>query len=197
MAFDWAWEKGKPTDEREFKILQSSPTMFWPELDQWRPVPHVGGRVRVCADGRSSSSSGTTSSSPSRRGRARRRCGIRTRATGVATSTTAASPAGCRSTTSTSATGACTSSTAATATACSPHRQPEHVQSDLLFCEPDESRAVACPISRRRRDVPPQQDAAHDARPTSTDAWRRDPDAAPSRGRRSTARATTTRGRST
>jgi len=26
------------------------------------------------------------------------------------------------------------------------HRQPEHVQSDLLRCEPDLSRAVACPI---------------------------------------------------
>ena len=33
MAFDWAWEKGQEKDERQFKILQSSPTMFWPELN--------------------------------------------------------------------------------------------------------------------------------------------------------------------
>ena len=26
------------------------------------------------------------------------------------------------------------------------HRQPDDVQSDLLYCEPDESRAVACPV---------------------------------------------------
>ena len=27
------------------------------------------------------------------------------------------------------------------------HRRPEHLQSDLLVCEPDERRAVACPVS--------------------------------------------------
>ena len=32
MAFDWAWEEGTERDERPFKILQSSPTLFWPEL---------------------------------------------------------------------------------------------------------------------------------------------------------------------
>jgi ectoine hydroxylase-related dioxygenase (phytanoyl-CoA dioxygenase family) len=26
------------------------------------------------------------------------------------------------------------------------HRQPDDVQSDLLYCEPDESKAVACPL---------------------------------------------------
>jgi len=34
MAFDWAWEKGQDKDERQFKILQSSPTLFWPELNE-------------------------------------------------------------------------------------------------------------------------------------------------------------------
>jgi hypothetical protein len=33
MAFDWAWETGQERDERQFKILQSSPTLFWPELN--------------------------------------------------------------------------------------------------------------------------------------------------------------------
>ena len=34
MAFDWAWEKGTPREEREFKIVQASPTQFWPELSE-------------------------------------------------------------------------------------------------------------------------------------------------------------------
>ena len=29
MAFDWAWEKGKDRDERDFRILQSSPSLLW------------------------------------------------------------------------------------------------------------------------------------------------------------------------
>jgi len=29
MAFDWAWEKGTDAKDRPFKILQSSPSLFW------------------------------------------------------------------------------------------------------------------------------------------------------------------------
>jgi hypothetical protein len=29
MAFDWAWEKGTDREDRPFKILQSSPSIFW------------------------------------------------------------------------------------------------------------------------------------------------------------------------
>jgi phytanoyl-CoA hydroxylase len=36
LAFDWAWEEGKDRDQRDFRILQSSPTIFWPELNQSR-----------------------------------------------------------------------------------------------------------------------------------------------------------------
>jgi phytanoyl-CoA hydroxylase len=36
MAFDWAWEKGKSKDERDFKIVQSSPSIFWPTLNEAR-----------------------------------------------------------------------------------------------------------------------------------------------------------------
>jgi ectoine hydroxylase-related dioxygenase (phytanoyl-CoA dioxygenase family) len=32
LAFDWAWEKGKSQAEREFKIVQGSPTMVWPDI---------------------------------------------------------------------------------------------------------------------------------------------------------------------
>jgi phytanoyl-CoA hydroxylase len=31
LAFDWAWSKDKGRDEREFRILQASPTHTWPE----------------------------------------------------------------------------------------------------------------------------------------------------------------------
>ena len=34
MAFDWAWEKGTPKEERAFKIVQSSPTRIWPKFNE-------------------------------------------------------------------------------------------------------------------------------------------------------------------
>ena len=33
LAFDWAWQEGTDRDQRDFAILQSSPTIFWPELN--------------------------------------------------------------------------------------------------------------------------------------------------------------------
>ena len=36
MAFDWAWEEGQPRDQRAFKIVQSSPSLFFPELNDER-----------------------------------------------------------------------------------------------------------------------------------------------------------------
>ena len=33
MAYDWAWEKGTPREQREFKIVQASPTRYWPEIN--------------------------------------------------------------------------------------------------------------------------------------------------------------------
>ncbi len=36
MAFDWAWEEGTPKEDRAFKIVQSSPTLFFPELNEAR-----------------------------------------------------------------------------------------------------------------------------------------------------------------
>jgi ectoine hydroxylase-related dioxygenase (phytanoyl-CoA dioxygenase family) len=32
LAFDWAWERGKSKAERAFKIVQGSPTLVWPEI---------------------------------------------------------------------------------------------------------------------------------------------------------------------
>ena len=36
LAFDWAWEAGTPREKREFKLVQSSPTRLFPELDESR-----------------------------------------------------------------------------------------------------------------------------------------------------------------
>lgn len=36
LAFDWAWDEGTERDQRDFRILQSSPTIFFPELDEAR-----------------------------------------------------------------------------------------------------------------------------------------------------------------
>ena len=50
LAFDWAWEKGtEQGEQRDFKILQSSPTIYWPELNEAR-FRLVGDRVRLGAD---------------------------------------------------------------------------------------------------------------------------------------------------
>jgi ectoine hydroxylase-related dioxygenase (phytanoyl-CoA dioxygenase family) len=53
-----------------------------------------------------------------------------------------------------------------------PHRQPEHVQSDLLFCEPDLARAVACPI-RAGSVTFHHGKTPHRTPPNRSDAWRR------------------------
>jgi len=36
MAYDWAWEKGTPKEQREFKLVQASPTRQFPELNDAR-----------------------------------------------------------------------------------------------------------------------------------------------------------------
>jgi phytanoyl-CoA hydroxylase len=52
------------------------------------------------------------------------------------------------------------------------HRQPEHVQSDLLLCEPDETRAIACPI-RAGSVTFHHGKTPHMTPPNRSDAWRR------------------------
>ena len=53
-----------------------------------------------------------------------------------------------------------------------PHHQVEHVQSDLLYCEPDPARQVACPI--RVGDVTFHHSKTPHMTPTNrSDAWRR------------------------
>jgi phytanoyl-CoA hydroxylase len=36
LAFDWAWEKGRTLEQREFKIVQGMPSLVWPEVSEAR-----------------------------------------------------------------------------------------------------------------------------------------------------------------
>ena len=53
-----------------------------------------------------------------------------------------------------------------------PHRQPDNVQSDLLFCEPDTSRRVACPITKGTVTFHHSK-TPHMTDRNQTDTWRR------------------------
>ena len=144
MAFDWAWQAGEARDERQFRILQSSPTMFWPELKdsallRWaagfgsallgREVefwydqflakpPDISVATRWHQDeaywGRDLADLSLTCWMPMHDVDERNGC-------------MHFIDRGHRD-------------------GVLEHRQPPDVQSDLIFCEPDESRTVACPI---------------------------------------------------
>jgi phytanoyl-CoA hydroxylase len=145
MAFDWAWEKGKERDQRDFRILQSSPTLFWPELNQapfrfWatefasalmgRPLefwydqflakpPDKSVATRWHQDeaywGRNLDERGITCWMPMHDVDERNGC-------------MHFIDGGHRD-------------------GVLEHRQPDDVQSDLLCCAPDETRSVACPLA--------------------------------------------------
>lgn len=38
LAFDWAWDENESTEERSFRIVQSTPALVWPEIadTRWR-----------------------------------------------------------------------------------------------------------------------------------------------------------------
>jgi len=144
LAFDWAWDKSRSRDEREFKIVQGSPTLAWPEISQsrfrhWmvsfasellgRPVefwydqflakpPRDGAITYWHQDegywGRNLDERGITCWMPLHDVDERNGC-------------MHFIDGGHRD-------------------GILPHAQPSHVQSDLLYCEPDLARTVPCPI---------------------------------------------------
>ena len=144
VAFDWAWEKGTPREERRFRIVQASPTHLWPELARerfrvWsgeyasslmkRPCvfwydqflakpPGEGAQTLWHQDegywGRNLDERGITCWMPLHDVAPHNGCMHFIRA-------------GHRE-------------------GILEHRQPEHIQSDLLTCEVDSSREVACPL---------------------------------------------------
>lgn len=144
MAFDWAWEKGQSREERDFKIVQSSPSLFFPELmdaayRRWavefasalmrRPVefwydqflakpPEKSAPTLWHQDegywGRNLEDRGITCWMPMHDVDPNNGC---------MHFIDGGHQLGVLE-----------------------HRQPDNVQSDLLFCEPDESKAMACPL---------------------------------------------------
>ena len=144
MAFDWAWDKDVPREARAFRIVQSSPTRFWPEFndslfrrwaiefgsrlmgvplefwyDQFLAKPPDNRAPTYWHQdegywGRNLDEKGIT-------------CWMPFHDVDPANGCMHFIDGGHRD-------GVLT------------HRRPEHVQSDLLCCEPDESRTIACPI---------------------------------------------------
>lgn len=144
MAYDWAWEKDKPLDKREFKIVQASPTRYWPELNSARfriwaiefasalmrhPVefwydqflakpPEKGAPTLWHQDegywGRNLDEGGIT-------------CWMPMHDVNVDNGCMHFVDRGHKD-------------------GVLEHFSPDHIASDLLYCKPDESRAVACPL---------------------------------------------------
>jgi phytanoyl-CoA hydroxylase len=170
FAFDWAWEKGKSKDEREFKIVQGMPSRAWPAIaetrfrrwmiefasalmktpmefwyDQFLAKPPREGAVTYWHQdegywGRNLLGRGITCWMPLHDVDERNGC-------------MHFIDRGHRD-------------------GILEHRQPPHVQSDLLYCEPDTSRAVACPI-RAGSVTFHHGKTPHMTPPNVSDQWRR------------------------
>ena len=144
LAYDWAWEKGRSKEEREFKIVQGSPSMVWPEIkharfrlwmiefasrlmnariefwyDQFLAKPPRDGAPTYWHQdegywGRNLLDRGITCWMPLHDVDQRNGC-MHFIDRGHRDGVLV-------------------------------HRQPGHIQSDLLYCEPDLARMVACPL---------------------------------------------------
>jgi ectoine hydroxylase-related dioxygenase (phytanoyl-CoA dioxygenase family) len=145
VAFDWAWDAKTDRDKREFRILQSSPTRIWPEFNdaifrKWAVEfgsALLGKRVEFWYDQFLGKPPGT--SVPTYWHQDEGYWGRNLWDKGI----TCWMPLhdvdaknGCMHFIDGGHKGPVLE-----------HKQPEGVQSDLLFCEPDESRMVVCPIS--------------------------------------------------
>jgi phytanoyl-CoA hydroxylase len=170
MAFDWAWEKGQERDQRDFKILQSSPSMFWDDFDD--------AAFRVWAVEFGSALMGRTLefwydqllAKPPRRSVATRwhqdeaywgrllddkgiTCWMPLHDVDPSNGCMHFIDGGHRD-------------------GVLEHRNPAEVQSDLLACAPDEARAVACPL-RVGGVTFHHSKTPHMTPPNVTDRWRR------------------------
>ncbi len=170
LAFDWAWEKGKSREEREFKIVQGSPTMAWPAISNTRfrrwMIPFASALMKSEVEfwydqflakppregaptywhqdegywGRNLLERGITCWMPLHDVDARNGC-------------MHFIDRGHRD-------------------GILQHRQPGHIQSDLLYCEPDLSRVKACPI-RAGSVTFHHGKTPHMTPANSSDEWRR------------------------
>ena len=162
MAFDWAWEEGQPRDQRAFKIVQSSPSLFFPELNDERfrswAVEFASALMRqplefwydqflakppgASVPTRWHQDEGYWGRNLDERGIT---CWMPMHDVDEINGCMQFIDGGHRQ-------------------GVMQHQLVPGVQSDLLYCEPDESHRVVIPLRKGRRHVPPQQDAPHDER---------------------------------
>jgi hypothetical protein len=145
LAFDWAWPKGTERDQRDFRILQSSPTVFFPEINDsvfraWAidyASALLGGRVEFWYDqflAKPPKKSATTRWHQDEAYWGRNldeqavTCWMPLHDVDERNGCMHFIDGGHRD-------------------GVLEHRQPPDVQSDLLYCEPDEARMVACPLA--------------------------------------------------
>lgn len=170
LAYDWAWEKGTSRDARAFKIVQSSPTRLWPEINdstfrRWaiefagalmgRPLEFWYDQFLAKPPGNQTPTywhqdEGYWGRNLDERGIT---CWMPFHDVDPRNGCMHFIDGGHR-------------------IGILEHRQPDNVQSDLLFCEPDESRTVACPLQLGgvtfHHGKTPHMTPAN-----STDQWRR------------------------
>jgi hypothetical protein len=170
LAYDWAWEKGTTRETRAFKIVQSSPTRLWPEINDspfrhWaiafagallgRPLEFWYDQFLAKPPGNDAPTywhqdEGYWGRNLDERGIT---CWMPFHDVDPSNGCMHFIDGGHRD-------------------GVLEHRQPGHVQSDLLYCEPDESRTVACPLKLGgvtfHHGKTPHMTPAN-----STQAWRR------------------------
>lgn len=170
MAFDWAWEKGTSRETRSFKIVQASPTRHWPEFNDavfrhWAIAygsALLGQRVEFWYDQFLAKpphndtptywhqDEGYWGRNLDERGIT---CWMPFHDVDVTNGCMHFIDGGHR-------------------LGVFEHRQPDHVQSDLLRCDPDESDMVACPI-RLGSVTFHHGKTPHMTPANNSDAWRR------------------------
>ena len=170
LAFDWAWEKGTPREKRAFRIVQGSPTLVWREIAKTRfrawmldfGARLLGRPVEFWYD--------QFLAKPPREGAAtywhqdEAYWGRNLEERGI-TCWMPLQDVDARNGCMHFIGGGHRDGVLA-------HRQPEHVQSDLLFCEPDLARQVACPIPRGSVTFHHGK-TPHMTPPNRSDAWRK------------------------
>jgi phytanoyl-CoA hydroxylase len=145
LAFDWAWEKGTPRERRSFGIVQGSPTLVWREIAgtrfrRWMRAyasQLMGGEVEFWYDQflAKPPREGATTYWHQDEGYWGRNLDDRGITCWMPLVDVDAHN-GCMHFVD-----------GGHRRGVLEHRQPEHIQSDLLCCEPDVARAVACPIA--------------------------------------------------
>ena len=170
LAFDWAWEKDTPLKERKFKIVQGSPSRVWPEIndthmrrwmsefgsallgvpvefwyDQYLAKPPVEGAETYWHQ-----DEGYWGRNLDGQGIT---CWMPLQDVDVHN--------GCMH-----------FIAGGHLDGVLEHFQPEHLQSDLLYCQPDNDRSVSCPISQGSVTFHHGK-TPHMTPPNGSDEWRR------------------------